>query len=169
MTCPAEQSTTPQELDVFRFSCNHEKRTKRFELNHCFDGQLVCYGGILVDTYWGFDVRECGRRFTPQEAANLGALIFLCNLKDVEPISEWEFDQYDEADRFDLSYQHRCHKKLVIRKGALKSVANQLSILEERVKKAKRDAEDVMASAFRCIELCADLRKRLEAGEDVTV
>lgn len=159
-----------REFDVYRFVYNEHTRAKMFEPHHCFDGQLVYRSGVLADTYWGFDVRgDTGRRFTPAEARAKGTLTFVCNLNDIEPIQEYVYEQYDEADRFNLCHQHGCYKKFAIRRGATKSRVRQLAILDQRVKDAKREAASAMERAFHCIERCQEQRRKLEAGEDVYI
>lgn len=159
-----------RELDVYRFSYNEHTLAKMFEPHHCFDGQLVYRYGYLLDTYWGFDARgNMGRRFTPAEARAKGTLTFVCNLNDTEPIQDYLFPQYDEADRFNLCHQHGCYKKFAIRKGATKSLQKRLEILDARVKEAKQDAERAMRSAFWCIERSLEQRRRLEFGEDISI
>ncbi len=152
--------------DVFHFRYSELERSKRFMPEHCFDGQLVYDGksGELFDTYWGFmSLSDSGHHFTPEEAAAKGTLTFICNLDEVQPIQECLYEQYDEADRFDLSYQHACYKKYFIRKGAKKSRAMQLRLLDERQQQAVCDKEH----AQRVIERCIEDRARLEAGVDV--
>lgn len=161
--------------DVYNFSYNDVERQKAARgwggaLDHCFDGQLIVKNGTLFDTYWGFDPRgDCGRRFTEAEALGKGTLTFVCNLDDVEKISEHLYPQYEHGDAFNLSHQHGCYKYFVVKKSVKKSVKKQLAILDERIRKAKSEADFAMRAAFGCIERCHELAVQLAAGEDVSV
>lgn len=156
--------------DVYRFQYNDEQRKKIFMSDHCFDGQLVFRDGMLYDTYWGLDLRGLdGRCFTPEEAVQHGELTFVCNLDEVAKVSEHAYPQYADEDSFNLSHQHGCYKYFAVRKGAKKSVAKQLAILDERVKRAKEEAGSAMRAAFNCIERSHEQAVRLAAGEDVSI
>jgi hypothetical protein len=159
-----------RELDVYHFTYNAEQQAKIFESHHCFDGQLIVRGEKLVDTYWGLDPRGYdGRSFTLAEAQQKGILTFICNLNDVEKIAEWLYPQYADGDAFNLSHQHGCYKYYVAKKGAKKSVEKRLAIIEERIKKAKSDAEYAVRRAFEAIEQGHEQSARLAAGEDISV
>jgi hypothetical protein len=151
-----------KEGDVFRFSYSQAEREKAAQgwagsLNHCFDGQVVYRKGQYVDTYWSFGECGDGRVVRPDQ----GELTFVVNLADVEPIRSYEALHYDEADVFDLSYQHGCYKKLMIRKGAQPSAARM--IIEVRKKEASLRAEIEFAQRNLCD--LAVLRHRLESGD----
>ena len=154
------------EGDVYRFRYNAEEMAKRFEPHHCFDGQLVARGGKLIDTYWGFDhLGDCGRVFTPEEAERLGTLSLVCNLSEVVAVQKWQFAQYAEADRFDLSHQHGCYGFFVVRRGAVPSCDVRLGLVREKQKQLRHDID----YAVRMLEHWAVVAHRLEAGEDVSV
>lgn len=158
-----------KENDVFKFSYNEEARAKIYMPDHCFDGQLVYRDGKLHDTYCGLESHagDVGRHFTPAEAEARGTLTFLCNLDDVERIPHRDLEQYEPADRWDLSHQHGCHKHAVVRRGAKKSPTLQREILKKRIEAAKREAEAAMRSAFYTIEHVQETLRKLDAGEEV--
>lgn len=139
-----------REGDVFRFSYSTEYRAKLFMPDHCFDGQLValdyCESIILFDTYWLLGSKPCGdaMRFTQEEALARGELTFVCNLNDVEVIDTWFAQYYDDADVFDLSYQHQCYPYFAIRKGAERSQSKIFRKIEEKMQEERRSIESAI-------------------------
>lgn len=139
------------EGDVFRFSYSTEYRAKLFMPDHCFDGQLValdyCESIILFDTYWlhGFKPSEGGAQFTQEEALARGELTFVCNLNDVEMIDKGRAQYYDDADIFNLSYQHQCSPYFAIRKGAERSQAKMSRKIEEKMQEERRSIESAIS------------------------
>lgn len=155
-----------REGDVFRFSYSGEQRAKLFEPYHCFDGQLVAViegGSIrLMDSYWlhEFKPRHDSRWFTEDDAMAKGELTFVCNLGDVQKVDKWQTQYYDDADVFDLSYQHRCYAFHAIRKGASKSKGKMLQVIEEKLQAERRAIE----SANWTIERLTKEAKKIEEG-----
>lgn len=151
-----------RENDVFKFQYSPEETKKRFEPYWCFDGQLVArkYGDkfLLVDTYWssGSDNRE----FKPEQARSQGTLTFVCNLDEVEKVSEDAYEYYSESDVFDLSTQHRSYKRFAKRKGAVRDAAKML----ETVEKKRKEAENEMDRAGRHLNELAEKKKQIESG-----
>lgn len=144
---------------------------------HCFDGQLVAVvvGGdiLLRDTYWAFwDKEKCcfvfsgdsGRAFSAEEAARNGALKLRFNLADVEATHNEVADHYDAADWFDISYQHGCYKRFVLKKGAKKSQSRMLQAIDKKIAQARLDMEAV---TYR-IERLEEQRKQIAQPEEVT-
>lgn len=154
-------AVVPMEGDVFRFSYSQAERDKAAQgwagsLNHCFDGQVVCRDGKLCDTYWGFDAGE-PRIVTPAH----GELTFVCNLADVRDIREYETRWYDAADVFNLSYNHGCHKRFVVKKDAQPSAARMI----EETRKKEAEIRHNIEHGMRTLCDLAVLRHKLETGD----
>lgn len=62
---------------------------------------------------------------------------FLCNLKDIEFINEYEIQDYDKV--YNLSRQKHCYKKYAIDKGAQPSKSAILKKLESQLQRAHED------------------------------
>lgn len=146
---------TIREGDIFRFSYSTEYRKKLFEPHHCFDGQLVAVkagdGLILMDSYWlhQFQPRDDSRWFTEEDARSKGELTLVCNINDVEKVEQWRTDYYDDADVFDLSYQHRCYPYFAVRKGAPRSKDKMVQVVREKIQKERRAIESALSSIER--------------------
>jgi hypothetical protein len=129
--------------DVYSFSYNEEFRKNHSgDLYWCFDGQLVVKRKAgdelyLEDTYW---ISE-NRKFTLKEAQEKGNLTFKCNLDEVEELNEHNLCYYDDNDIIDLSYQHHCYTRYVLRKGATRSKEKMLSIAKEKIDNAQHKIE----------------------------
>lgn len=130
--------------DVYRFRYNEDelKRSSR-DLNWCFDGQLIVKedndGLYLEDTYWTTN----SRCFTLEEALKKGTLEYICNLNEVEECKEYPYNYYDDKDIFNLSYQHGCYKRIVVRKGAKKSKEKMKEVLEYKISESERQLKSV--------------------------
>lgn len=164
----AEQGTEMKSGDVYRFTWKDQARPGQ-DPYWCFDGQLVAVphngGLLLVDTYWGFGEvgGETGKTFTLERAFEIGNLEFVCNLGDLEPAQRHEVRYYDEADLFDLSYQHRCYFKLMKRKGAKKSREAMYRALAQD----RKEADDALRAAIHKLEWVARTRQVVEDASDV--
>lgn len=156
-----------REGDVFRFSYSEAERKRRFEPYHCFDGQLVAFqrtsGMFLVDTFWlhGLQDRHDSKCFTPTDAVKLGEITYVCNLNEVYNASENETNYFDDADVFNLSYQHGCYKNFVIRTGAVRSPEKMLRVIQERIESAQSDK----SYAERSIERLSGFVEKINAGD----
>lgn len=99
----------------------------------CMDQQ--CYATIrdgvtyLVDTYWS----DYGSEYLGTEVRVLELdkvdLEFVCNLNEIEWISEYYIQDYDKV--YDLSRQKNCYKKYAIDKG---SEVSDAAVLKKYVK-----------------------------------
>lgn len=150
---------TLREGDVYRFSYSDEARAKwRTDPYWCFDGQVVVRDGQLVDTYWG-GLKGYGdsRVVKPTD----GTLTFVCNLGDVREIQEYERHNYAEADVFNLSSQHWCHKQWFVRKDAGRSAEAMVAWLREESRKTRSDID----LAMRRLERLAEQRIIIERGD----
>lgn len=148
------------EGDVYNFTYSDAERARtRMDLNWCFDGQVVVRNGRLCDTYWGFNSGE-SRIVTPEQ----GTLTFVCNLNDVIEIQHYQTRRYDDADVFNLSHQHGCHKLFVRRKDAQPSATKMLAQIDDRMREVRHEAERAVRSALCDIELLTAQRAKVEAG-----
>lgn len=145
-----------KEGDVYRFRYSDEVRKQwRTDPNWCFDGQLEVKNGKLVDTYW----RSSGDARVVKLTE--GAFVFVCNLNDVREIRESETLQYDEADVFNLSYQHGCYRRFVVRKDAKPSAERML----EEVRKKQAEVRAEIDYAIRTLGDLDVMRHQLESGD----
>lgn len=156
--------TELREGDVFRFSYHEEVRAGMFMPYHCFDGQLVVRNGRLCDTYWGFDSGE-PRTFTLAEALAQGLLRFVVNLGDVTEIREGDQFLYDEADVFDLTHHAGYRRRFMLRKGAERSQARMLREVDDRIRKARAEAESAVSHVMHQMEHLGKAKARIEAGD----
>jgi hypothetical protein len=118
----------------FRFSIDYLNSIKDSYPYHCFDGILIVGETeegkfFLEDTYWSHG----NHRFTPEEAETKGTLTFVCNLDDVVPIHESVIRYYADEDIFTLEMHHGHRTQKYLRKGAAKSSAKMLRVLNERI------------------------------------
>lgn len=144
--------------DVFHFQWNKKYYEEHRDPNWCFDGQLVARETpnkslLLVDTYWcsGSD----NISFTPEEAEAKGTLTFVCNLDDVTDCHEDVTMYYDQKDWFNLSYQHGCYKRYVLKKGAQRSQKQMILSIQEKIDDTTRKIrwmEDDLKAAQQTLE-----------------
>jgi hypothetical protein len=164
------QALAIREGDVFRFQWSEAEYAKvrpGGDLNWCFDGQLVMRNGKLWDTYWGFDGFSCDSKwFTKADAEARGTLTFVCNLNDVEIVRDRSRLRYfDDADCFNLCYQHGCYKQYAVRKGAQRSQTKMLSEVEEKVRNVRGEIESAVRSGMSDLERLAEYRAKVTAGD----
>ena len=147
-----------KEGDVYRFSYSEaeRKRADSRDLYWAFDGQVVVRNGKLCDTYWGFDASE-PRIVLPEQ----GELRFICNLSDVRRISEYETRWYDESAVFNLSYNHGCNKRFMVRLDAQMSTHRML----QEVRQKETEINQSIQHGIRTIADLAVLRAQLESGD----
>jgi hypothetical protein len=183
---PDAAETIPvKEGDVFRFAFNEAELAARkpYDPRHCFDGQLVAVnrGGkiVLRDTYWAHwngrtnwsdQYNEAnqfgwagsdGRAFTEQQALAKGVLEFRFNLADIETASADVASYYDDADWFDISYQHGCYKRFVLKKGAKRSQAKMAGVIGEKLREARLKLEWISSQ----IDRLSEIQQKIEAGD----
>lgn len=91
----------------------------------------------LIDTYWTDYSAEYLGSETNYVNPDKVDLEFICNLKDVEFIHEYEMNDYDKV--YNLSRQKNCYKKYAIDKGAQPSKAAVLKKLEGQLQRAHED------------------------------
>jgi len=149
--------------DVYKFNYNDEWRKKIFDVNWCFDGQLIvkenCYGDLyLRDTYW---TSGEGKEFTLEQALERGVLTFICNLNDLESIEARDLNYYADEDIFDLSYQRKMNKDYYIRKGAKKSKDKMELVLNEKIKSIESNIE----SSIYNLEWTKEKLEKLKSGD----
>lgn len=128
------EAMTIHENNVYRFTWKPEEYKRRLDPNWCWDGQLVVFKNsqselMLYDTYWC----KPEKSFTLEEILKMGNIKLICNLNDVEIVPETILKYYDDADIFNLSYQHGCYKKYVLRKGAQKSQKKMIQTLRNQI------------------------------------
>ena len=120
--------------DVYQFHYNDEYLKTDSYPYHCFDGILIVRETeegkfFLEDTYWSHG----NRWFTPDEAESLGTMTFKSNLDEVNPIHESDIRYYADEDIFTFEMHHGHRTQKYLRKGAAKSSAKMLRVLNERI------------------------------------
>lgn len=151
-----------REGDVYRFSYSQEARDRAHgDLHWCFDGQVVVRNGLLVDTYWAGTEATARTSDARVVKPSEGTLTFVCNLSDVQDIRESECRYYADEDVINLSWQHGCYRRYVIRKGTQRSAAKMLAWLDEQIANHKR----CIASDIREVERLVEQRVKVEAGD----
>ena len=153
-----------REGNVYRFSYSEAEREKANKgwsgsLHHCFDGTVVVRNGRLVDTYW--DSSNQGRVVTPEQ----GTLTFVCNLNEVRKVAEYETLQYDEADVFDLRYNHGCIKGWMVRNDAKPSAKRMLDEVRKKLNAVEKELQRAVNSAATDMFMLGELQARLESGD----
>lgn len=151
-----------REGDVFRFSYSEAERKKAggYDLNWAFDGKVVMRDGKLCDTYWGYSNGD-PRIVRPDQ----GELTFICNLNDVRDVREYETLQYDEADSFNLSYNHGCNKRFVVRKDAKPSAARMLDEVRKKEHAVRQEMESAVRHGATTLVQLGEMRAQLEVGD----
>lgn len=150
--------------DVFRFRYSDVVRERwRTDPYWCFDGQVVCYKGKLIDTYWGFPPSHSsdGRVVTADE----GHLVLVCNLHHVRDIHEHETRHYDAADVFNLTHHAGHHKRFVVRVTATPSAVHMLDAIRVKENQTRREMESAVQSGASTLVRLGELRARLESGD----
>lgn len=149
--------------DVYNFRYSQEEAKKRFEPYHCFDGTLIVRklhnGGFhLVDTYWA---SGDSRTFTMEQALADGELTFLCNLDDVEEISEYDKNYYDDADIIIIHMHAGYRTQRCIKKGTLRSKTKMIESVNQKI----NDAKSRINSAEYDIRKQTENLAKIEAGD----
>ena len=152
------------EGDVYRFRYSQTERDKTAQgwagsLDHCFDGTVVVRDGKLVDTYW--DNSNQGRVVTPEQ----GTLTYVCNLGEVRQVKEYETLQFDEADVFDLRYNHGCIKRWMVRRDAKPSAKRMLEEVRKKRSAVEKELDSAINHAASTLFQLGELQARLEAGD----
>lgn len=163
--------TAVREGDVFRFSYSEATRKKNpgWDYHWCFDGQLVADDrGRLRDTYWSSGGSD-GKSWESREAAERdGTLTFVCNMKDVDVMEEWQTRRFSPEDVFDLTQHHGYRKKFAVRKGAQPNQALMLERIDEHIAKRLEDAESAARSAKFDAEWWTKEREKV-ANSDLSI
>lgn len=153
--------------DVFLFHYHPSKEHGWDSRTHCFEGMLVVKeertGIVLCDTYWQNDGTN-GRQFTPDRAMAEGVLRHYFNLNDVDSITEWKREYYDDHEIFCLHNQHSCSpscRNYYVRKGAAKSKEKMMHVVAEKIEEANCKAR----SAARDIERYTEIKAKIESGD----
>lgn len=159
--------STIKEGDVFYFRWKplpNNSLYHGYDRMWAFDGQLVAkkdrHNNIyLEDTYWMNS--NDGGRFTPEEAFEKGDMTFIFNIHDYDEISQHDLVYYDNADYVDFSKQKGCYKCYMLKKGAVRSKAKMLKVLEEK----EKDANYSIERAQREIVSIKENRTKIENGD----
>lgn len=146
--------------DVYKFQYNEKHRTQMYDPYHCFDGQLIAKIGnvgylYLEDTYWN---SGGNRRFPLEQALKQGTLTYICNLDEIEKISESDMSYYADEDVFDLSTQHHCYKAFYKRKNAEKSFDKMERVLIRKIEEIEHNISWQNSSLIRAKEDLEKLR-----------
>lgn len=130
-----------KERDVYQFRYNDGK--ERFMPYHCFDGTLIAEktnnGLLLVDQYWSSGYG--GRRFTVEEAFKQGEMTFLCNLDEVDEISQGDTKYYNNEDVIHLRIHAGYKDRYFVKKGTQRSPQAMISYCNRKIESAKGDIE----------------------------
>lgn len=146
--------------DVFRWyykdDTAYRARSPNGTAYWCLDNQCVFKDGELYDTYWNLwpERFSDSTKFIDMEKVDLE---FVCNLFDIDYISKWQIEDYDNV--YNLSSQKGCHSCYAIDKGVQPSNKALLVKYKKNLESALYDK----SSAERRIEsLIKDIAK-LEA------
>lgn len=132
--------------DVFKFRYSEEyiKNYKGIgDLYHCFDGTLIEkeYSNgdkYWEDTYWSSD----NRRFDSMEdIISKGTIEFICNLDEMEEISEHQEKYYNPDDVVYISIHKGYRSKYLIKKGVEKSKDIILKGLKNKIDEIQSNIE----------------------------
>jgi len=129
--------------DVFRWYYKNDAEYRRNNLSTAYwymDNQCIYREGKgLIDTYWtGLDGKyssSCEKYVSLSEAD----LEFVCNLNEVEFISEGSKDEYDKV--YNLSHQKNSYKVYAVDRGAGKSKKAILAKKERELADVKSEIE----------------------------
>ena len=126
----------------------------------CMDNQ--CFATIrdgvtyLIDTYWAhYGCEYIGNEVKIVDVERVD-LEFICNLSEIEWISEYYIQDYDKV--YNLSRQSRCYKHYAIDKGAQPSKSAMLKKLEAELEKAYSEQRRAELSIEWTIKQIEDLK-----------
>lgn len=151
--------------DVFKWNYKddaayREKHSGSGTAYWCLDQQCFATerSGViyLIDTYWTDYSAEYLGSETSYVSPDKVELEFICNLKDIEFIENWEIEDYDKV--YNLSRQKHCYKKYAIDKGAQPSKSAILKKLEAKLEKAYSDQRSAELSIEWTIKQIEDLK-----------
>lgn len=149
--------------DIYRFRYNEEFLKDKFEPYHCFDGLMTVKesdkGLVLIDGYWS----SGNRWFTIKDALEQGDLTFICNLDEVETISEYDSKYFNEKDIYIVPFHSGYRTVIYKRKGAEKCRETILKVLEAKVSYAKSSVE----SAERSLEWAERDLEKAKVEQDI--
>lgn len=154
-------TTELREGDVFEFRYSQAYRDKHpGDLHWCFEGTVIVRKGELCDTYWGMNGYSEPRIVKTE----WGALEFVVNLDDVRPCESYEHVYYDDSDCFVITSQHGLQRACFVRKGAEKSSAKLLRVIDERLREKRDELTRHVRSVNFDIERLVEARVKAEAG-----
>lgn len=126
----------------------------------CMDNQ--CFATIrdgvtyLIDTYWAhYGCEYIGNEVKIVDVERVD-LEFICNLHEIEWISEYYIQDYDKV--YNLSRQKHCYKHYAIDKGAEPSKAAILKKLKEQLQRAHEDLRSAEWTITRINEQIEELK-----------
>ena len=147
--------------DVYKFRYNEDYTKQNFEPYHCFDGILVVRKGkndlYFEDTFWSSDTSK----FPITYFENKGDLTFLCNLDNVEEISEYYVKYYDDV--IILGMHKGYHTKYYIQKGQQRSKSKIIKEIEKKI----FDDEETVKYALDRIERSKKLLEEINNGKNI--
>lgn len=130
------------------FHANWKEREWGDQKSHCFEGLFIVKEDEegekwFVDTFWGVNKWD-NKKWKYTDAIRTFNLEYYVNVNEIEPISEYLTDEYEDVDLFALHDQHSCApscRYLFVRKGAKKSPTKKIKALEEEIRENKSKIE----------------------------
>lgn len=155
-------SLTLREGDIYRWSYADEGDDRPWGRYHCKSSIAIVSDGRLRDTYWQVGGRFYSDSFSfgPDELYRF-KLTFLGNMNDLERHNEGDAEYFDNSDIVDLNHPNSSKGNFYIRKGAKRSAAKMLQSANDRLDRARRDAESAKRTIGRLLENIA----RIENGD----
>lgn len=149
------------EGDVFRWSYREPGDDRQWGRYHCCSGIAVVHNGMLRDTYWqiGNSFSE-GRRFGIDDLPKID-LTHLANMSELERVSEYQADYYDDADIVDLNHANSTRGNCYLRKSAVRSQKKMLEVARYKLELSMSDER----SAAQRSERFREAISKIEAGD----
>lgn len=149
--------------DVFRWQYKDDEAYRAKHIGSgtaywCLDQQCFATerSGViyLIDTYW----TDYGAEYLGSETSYVNPdkvdLEFLCNLKHIEFINEYDVQDYDKV--YNLNRQKNCYKKYAIDKGAQ---ASKAAILKKLMNERENLIRERTYSDWRLTQLEKEIKE----------
>lgn len=156
--------STIKDGDIFRWRWKDERPEhlgpwKRY---HCRSQIAVAKDGVLFDTYWTYSLEkpdwgDSTAKWSYDEAEQHLELTLVGNLSELEKREEYHGAYYDDADCVNLNHSNSTRTNFYIRKGAQRSKAKMLAVLDERIADNARKIESAKNSRDRFSQMKADI------------
>lgn len=129
---------------------------------HCKDGIAVVKWDNRNKTHYYRDTYWYSGGSDSNVYPNAEDVKLLFSLKDVREVREWEYERYDQGERYVLNSEHGYRKSYYVKKSAKPSVKQQL----DNAYKEQREAREAIDSAIWSYNRATEKVTKLEIERD---